>query len=336
MDKDSEIKVSVLITFYNQEKYVNRAIQSVIDQNVKFDYEILIGNDGSTDNTLFYVQQWKEQFPEKIKIINRSYSERHIIPRFSGSQNRINLLSYLNGKYFIFLDGDDYFCDKNKLQKQVDILYNEDKKDCSHANKVCYMNGRVEINDNGGLSNQKIDLKTYWKNYYFHPDTCMIRSSIISKLPLDYLKYNFHDNLIMLSVLNYGKLYYLSDCMTVYSNDGAGLWTGSSNIFNMLVAVMNYDMYCYLAPKCRNLTTKRFSCYWLGIISERKNINRSDYYYLEDEAKRLKLNNLNKWLKYNELNVWERMKVFVIAYSKAWRLDIKNKVGRFLHLRKNK
>ena len=54
------MKVSVLVTFYNQEDYVDEALQSVFDQKCDFDFEVLIGDDGSTDGTMAKLQKWKQ------------------------------------------------------------------------------------------------------------------------------------------------------------------------------------------------------------------------------------------------------------------------------------
>ena len=62
------MKVSVLVTFYNQEDYVDEALQSVFDQKCDFDFEVLIGDDGSTDGTMAKLQEWKAKYPDKMEI----------------------------------------------------------------------------------------------------------------------------------------------------------------------------------------------------------------------------------------------------------------------------
>ena len=61
------IKLSILVTFYNQEEYVDQALQSIIDQKVNFKYEILIGDDGSSDGTHNKIQAWKTMYPDIIQ-----------------------------------------------------------------------------------------------------------------------------------------------------------------------------------------------------------------------------------------------------------------------------
>ena len=62
------MKVSVLVTFYNQEDYVDEALQSVFDQKCDFDFEVLIGDDGSTDGTMAKLQEWKQKYPDRMEI----------------------------------------------------------------------------------------------------------------------------------------------------------------------------------------------------------------------------------------------------------------------------
>ena len=117
------MKVSVLVTFYNQEDYVDEALQSVFDQKCDFDFEVLIGDDGSTDGTMAKLQEWKQKYPDRMEIY---VMDRETGVKYNSSQrasrNRLNLLQYVKGEYFAYLDGDDFYIDDHKLQKQVEIM----------------------------------------------------------------------------------------------------------------------------------------------------------------------------------------------------------------------
>ena len=80
------MKVSVLVTFYNQEDYVDEALQSVFDQKCDFDFEVLIGDDGSTDGTMAKLQKWKQKYPDTIKKTGTANlaSTLAMIPAFPG------------------------------------------------------------------------------------------------------------------------------------------------------------------------------------------------------------------------------------------------------------
>lgn len=107
--------VSVCILTYFQEKVIYRTINSVLKQKVDFNYEIVIADDCSKDGTRDILEQFKEKYPDKIKVI---YNLENLgIP-----QNLFNAMQCCVGKYITLLDGDDYFIDEFKLQKQVDFL----------------------------------------------------------------------------------------------------------------------------------------------------------------------------------------------------------------------
>jgi len=107
--------VSVLIPTYNQDRYIAQAIKSALNQNITFDIEILVGDDGSQDRTFEIVKDIQHQFPEIIKVFCAPTNQGFM-------RNIYKLLTKANGKYLAFLDGDDYFSSLDKLRKQVDFL----------------------------------------------------------------------------------------------------------------------------------------------------------------------------------------------------------------------
>src|ERR1043165_9173870 len=133
-DSSSQPKVSVLITTYNQENLITQTVDSVLMQIVNFDYEIVIGEDASSDRTREIVMELARQHPEKIRVLLRdpevANRERHL----SGKMNFLQALQSCRGEYIAILDGDDYFTSPHKLQKQVDFL--NARPDCV----ICFHN----------------------------------------------------------------------------------------------------------------------------------------------------------------------------------------------------
>lgn len=120
------VKVSIIMPVYNHEKYIKKAILSVLMQKVDFEYELLIGDDCSTDNSLNIINEFKDY--KQIKIIARpcNISTEKIV-------NGIDLLLRAKGEYVIMLEGDDYWTDETKLQRQVNFLdKNPDYIACAH------------------------------------------------------------------------------------------------------------------------------------------------------------------------------------------------------------
>jgi glycosyltransferase involved in cell wall biosynthesis len=113
-------KVTVCIVVYNQEKYIAKCIQSVIDQETDFDVEILVGDDGSTDGSRAIISKFQTLYPGQVRAIMR---EKNIGP----TRNYLSLHEQASGRFVAHLDGDD-FALPDKLSKEVDYL--ESNPDC--------------------------------------------------------------------------------------------------------------------------------------------------------------------------------------------------------------
>ena len=124
------MKVSVLITTYNQEAFITQAIESVLMQEVNFDYEIVIGEDYSTDHTREILIALQQKHPNKIRLLLHEKK----LEGLPGKLNFVATLTACEGEYVALLDGDDYWINVHKLQKQVDLL--ESHPECA----ICFHN----------------------------------------------------------------------------------------------------------------------------------------------------------------------------------------------------
>lgn len=148
MNIPNNIQVSVCIVTYNQEKYIAECLESLVTQRTNFSFEIIVGEDCSTDNTRSIVKQYAEKYPELI--VPLLYDKN-----VGAVENVKQVYQKAKGKYIAHLDGDDLAL-PNKLQKQFDILEkNIDCNVCSHD--------MVRIDVKG--VNQKNDW-TYPENIY--------------------------------------------------------------------------------------------------------------------------------------------------------------------------
>lgn len=128
------VLVSVCMITYNHEKFIRHALESVLMQKCNFDYEILIGDDCSKDSTATILKEYAKLYPDKIILVAR---EKNI----GLVANSYDIRSRSKGKYIAMLEGDDYWIDPYKLQKQVDFL--EAHLDCSAmASRVGLVNER--------------------------------------------------------------------------------------------------------------------------------------------------------------------------------------------------
>lgn len=122
MDVTGKIpKVSVCVVTYNHEKYIRQCLQSIVDQNTDFDFEVIVGDDCSTDSTPAIVQEFAERYPGKIRPILR---EKNVGP----TQNYLGVHNLARGEYVAHVDGDDY-CLPGKLHSLAAHLDKE--PDCA-------------------------------------------------------------------------------------------------------------------------------------------------------------------------------------------------------------
>ena len=110
-----QIDVSVLMLTYYHEKYVAQALDSVLSQQTNLRYEILVGDDASGDRTQEIIKEYAARYPEIIRPVLRSQN-------IGATQNGVDTSRYAKGKYMAYLEGDDFWLDPFKMQKQFDFL----------------------------------------------------------------------------------------------------------------------------------------------------------------------------------------------------------------------
>ena len=133
-------KVSVCMITYNHERFIAQAIESVLEQKTTFDFELVIGEDCSTDETGKIVMSYAEKYPDKVRAIFR---EKNI----GATHNFINTLNQCRGQYVALLEGDDYWIDPMKLELQIRVMEGNEKEaycGCFHNNYIKFPDGRFQ------------------------------------------------------------------------------------------------------------------------------------------------------------------------------------------------
>jgi glycosyltransferase involved in cell wall biosynthesis len=108
-------KLSVCLITYNHENFIKKTIDSILMQITNFDFDIVIADDFSTDSTRYFINEFKHKYYEKISLI---YQKVNV----GAHKNWLDLLNYSKSEYIAYIEGDDYWIDPYKLQKQVDFL----------------------------------------------------------------------------------------------------------------------------------------------------------------------------------------------------------------------
>lgn len=214
------IDVSVIILSYNFENYIETSIISALFQNTNFNYEIIISDDCSEDLT--YKKISKLSFlDKKIKISQNN-------KRLGANENLKNALNLANGKYISFLDGDDYWLQKDKLQNQFDFL--EKNIDFS----MCFT-GYIRDNitnywpdENGawlglvGYENNEVTTNDLLKTNLIATSTVMFRNSGEIFKPY-FNKIKFLDWALNFEMSKLGKIKYLDHPCAMYRYHGNGI-----------------------------------------------------------------------------------------------------------------
>ncbi|MCR4890730.1 MAG: glycosyltransferase [Lachnospiraceae bacterium] len=239
---EKPVKLSVVFITYNHEPYLRESLDSVLMQQTDFPFEIVVGEDCSTDGTRDILREYAGKYPGKFRLLFRKKN-----------LGRTTLNVYLTamacrGKYLAFLEGDDYWTDPKKLQKQVDFLD-------SHPDYMGTTASFRLINEKGedAVHDQKSALYNWSGDYTFEdyqkagPWPGQTASNVCRNFfhngKLDYtILYRAHDfiddGVIFLFILLQGKIFRFDDVMTahrVVEKTGGESWTSRKHRRNYLI-----------------------------------------------------------------------------------------------------
>ena len=219
---DNKVEVSICCITYNHEKYIRETLDSFIMQITNFRYEVLIHDDASTDGTDSIIREYEEKYPEIIKPIyqkENQYSKGvSIMETFQRPR--------IHGKYVALCEGDDYWTDPYKLQKQYDAMEECPEVDMSAHAANTIKNGQVEsiISRCNKKCIIKPDKVILGGGGYFATNSLFYRSSIYSNIPEFYKFLHFDYTLQIWGSLR-GGILYLPDNMSAYRLAVEGSWT---------------------------------------------------------------------------------------------------------------
>lgn len=120
---NKDVMISICVQTFNQKNYLEECLESILGQITSYSYEILLGEDGSTDGSRDLCMKYAKKYPDKIRLfLHNRKNNIKIDGKNTGLFNSFYNIFSANGKYIAYCDGDDYWTDSNKLQKQVDFL----------------------------------------------------------------------------------------------------------------------------------------------------------------------------------------------------------------------
>lgn len=235
------IVLSIIVTTYNHENYIEKAIDSILMQKVNFNYEVLIGEDCSTDNTRSILKHIEKRTGDNFHYFYREINCRADKIGFPyGNGGDLKLRS--KGKYIITLEGDDYWTDPNKLQSQVDFLEShDDYYACSHKCIVVDENNKKR-NETYNDCNESVYNLRYMVSDILPGQTAtfMYRNPYVvyQESELDFLlneKYYIGDRRNVFFAATHGKIACMNKYMSAYrhvTNHGSSFSANNSHAFD--------------------------------------------------------------------------------------------------------
>lgn len=239
---NNEIMVSIVCNTYNHEKYIADALDGFVSQKTNFPIEILVMDDASTDGTADIIREYEKKYPEIIKPI---YQTENQYSRGLGPvrQNR----SRAKGKYIALCEGDDYWIDEHKLQKQVDYMeaYPECML-CLHRVKVQRLiaesnNEACDVEYLPELLKQNSIISAYdiiTSKIHFQTSSFVIRTHLFEDLGQSFVS-NGTDYILLTRAAMEGTVYFMADVMSVYNKGVSGSWTLRAKSENNNLAIKN-------------------------------------------------------------------------------------------------
>lgn len=214
MKKD--IMVSVLCPTYNHEAFIGDAIEGVLSQKTEFKYELIIHEDASTDRTAEIVKEYADRYPELIRVIwqkENQFSKYDIMGKY--------MMPLVRGRYFALCEGDDYWTDDRKLQKQIDFLEShQDYSMCMHNAVKLYMRtGEKVLLDTfprDGTYSQEEQIKAGLGSDFPATASYVFRTDLYLEMPSFFSEPRIIDYFLRQYYASRGKVYYFQKPMSVY------------------------------------------------------------------------------------------------------------------------
>lgn len=275
----NEILITILCVTFNHYNYIRDALDSIFRQKVNFNYEIVVHDDASTDGTTDILREYEQKYPDKITVLYEVENQYQKSESFDKFLQDI-MLPYVRGKYVLSFEGDDYWIDETKLQRQVDYL----EKHCD-----CMM-----VTHNAAVLNVKsVKVDTLTKYYsdrdllpeeiINHPKGYLASASMVMRRECYETEGFFHEAGIgdytrQLYSLTKGKVHYIDRIMSVYRFAHSGSWQESQEkdftlrfcgYLKMVRFLDKYNAYTdYIYTKYIMKEIQRYAAYIIGIFDK--------------------------------------------------------------------
>lgn len=292
--------VSVCMITYNHESYIRQAIEGVMMQKTDFEFELVIGEDASTDKTREICFEYQKKYPDKIRVLWWHENLRKVKHPAGGNSRRTQ--AHSRGEFIALCEGDDYWIDPLKLQEQVDIMREHPRVGlCFCGSQTLHENGKVSHWQDGyyGFSQGVIPGRRFFLCNLYSDDprrppktaqfimtaTMLFRkdayADAMRKFEIFAWRMSLGDITLRLGLSALSDVYYLNDEMSVYRRTR----TGASNTNTRPIVVDGRLIRLYFADKVLGITNhelpgylnRELYCSLLGIMTNQGSDNQKEY-----------------------------------------------------------
>lgn len=239
--------VSILVLAYNHEKYIGQAIESIVCQKTNFPYEIVIGEDYSSDMTRSICLDYLKRYPNKIKLLLQN-SNKGLIGNFCDT------MSVCKGKYIAECAGDDFWADCYKLQKHIDYME-------KYSDVIVTYHDAKTVDENNNIIDENFLTESCKKNFssdelcrgmWIIPQSMCYRSLVIPVILKNINKNVYNEDAFQISIFGeFGRGVYLKNIEKVaYRMTQNSIWSMKSIIHKSLMSAGTYgELYKYYKNK---------------------------------------------------------------------------------------
>ena len=214
---NTPLMVTIRCITYNHKPYIRQCLEGFVMQNTNFRFEAIVHDDASTDGTAAIIREYAEKYPDIIKPI---YETENQYSKHDGSLDRI-MDAHMHGKYIALCEGDDYWIDPLKLQKQVDFLEKHPEYGLCYTNyETLYESKKQIVPAPSAKRNSGNIFEELLQRNFIVTATVLFRTNVYysaSKQIMEYAQsWSIGDYPLWLEIAKDWKIKYLRDCTTIY------------------------------------------------------------------------------------------------------------------------
>lgn len=238
--------LSVMVQTYQHKNFIEDCLDSILSQQTQFHFEILIGEDGSTDGTRQICMEYAEEYPDKIRLfLHHPENKIKVLDYTTGNFNAFYNFFAANGKYIAFCEGDDLWTDPLKLQKQVDLLETNNEHIFNFHSFTEVDKEKRPIPARVTLTQPTHDIiSENLKRLVFHPllSTVCFRNSFKDKIPQGMAEVINVDSFLISLMGNFGSAGFLDNIApSLYRRHLGGIWGEKDLKQKLIIKLSTYQ-----------------------------------------------------------------------------------------------